>query len=317
MGNKIVPIVFAFDNNLLLPAKVCISSLLMNANQDTFYDIFILHSNDFIIDHSDFDSMIPIYKNCRIQYRSVGDYFKGGFEIRGITYAAYYRLIIPWVIPEYDKIIYSDVDVIFRMDLSLIYEETDLKNHYIAGVRSLAAYLNKNNYPYYSKLHLDPHSIIYSGNIIINSKKMREDNLDLEFNSHFGKKYQTQDQDIINIVCKNKIAYLPPTFCYTNIINYYIFEDYSNVVEAYGEENVKKAMEYGTVHYNGQKPWVQYCVNFDIWWEYYRKSIFYDPKFYFVFFMKKTFLYDSISFKKRLKILLRYFIYGQKKSIDL
>lgn len=39
-----IPIAFAFDNNLILPACVCISSLMMNANEDTFYDIFILHS---------------------------------------------------------------------------------------------------------------------------------------------------------------------------------------------------------------------------------------------------------------------------------
>ena len=41
---NVVPIVFAFDNNLILPACVCISSLMMNAKEDTFYDIFILHS---------------------------------------------------------------------------------------------------------------------------------------------------------------------------------------------------------------------------------------------------------------------------------
>lgn len=39
-----VPIVFAFDNNLILPACVCISSLMMHAREDTFYDIFILHA---------------------------------------------------------------------------------------------------------------------------------------------------------------------------------------------------------------------------------------------------------------------------------
>lgn len=41
-----IPIVFAFDNNLILPACVCISSLLMNAKENTFYDIFILYSSD-------------------------------------------------------------------------------------------------------------------------------------------------------------------------------------------------------------------------------------------------------------------------------
>ena len=37
---NVVPIVFAFDNNLILPACVCISSLLVNAKCDTFYDVF-------------------------------------------------------------------------------------------------------------------------------------------------------------------------------------------------------------------------------------------------------------------------------------
>lgn len=33
---KTVPIAFAFDNNLVFPACVCLSSLLMNAKDDTF-----------------------------------------------------------------------------------------------------------------------------------------------------------------------------------------------------------------------------------------------------------------------------------------
>ena len=36
---KKVPIVFAFDENLILPAEICICSLLENAKASTFYDI--------------------------------------------------------------------------------------------------------------------------------------------------------------------------------------------------------------------------------------------------------------------------------------
>ena len=46
MKKNIVPIAFAFDNNLVMPACICISSLLMNARPDTFYDIFILQPKD-------------------------------------------------------------------------------------------------------------------------------------------------------------------------------------------------------------------------------------------------------------------------------
>ena len=46
---NVIPIAFAFDNNLILPACVCISSLLTNAQKDTFYDIFILHSSNIAL----------------------------------------------------------------------------------------------------------------------------------------------------------------------------------------------------------------------------------------------------------------------------
>lgn len=41
---NIIPIAFAFDNNLIMPAAVAFTSLLKNAAPETFYDIYILHS---------------------------------------------------------------------------------------------------------------------------------------------------------------------------------------------------------------------------------------------------------------------------------
>lgn len=57
-----VPIAFAFDNNLILPACVCISSLLMNANEDTYYDIFILHSANIILKKKSLTNFLNITK---------------------------------------------------------------------------------------------------------------------------------------------------------------------------------------------------------------------------------------------------------------
>ena len=167
-----IPIVFAFDNNLSLPACVCLSSLLTNAHEDTFYDIFILHSSNIVLKKEGLNQISQYYKNCRIQYRQVDSTFDSAFEIRGITTPAYYRLLIPELIPEYDRIIYSDVDVIFRSDLSAIYANTDLTDYYVAGVNSLSHLVPDYKHYYIEKLHLDPEKIIYSGNLIINSKKV-------------------------------------------------------------------------------------------------------------------------------------------------
>ena len=94
-----VPIAFAFDSNLVFPASVCLSSLLKNANAETFYDIYILHSRDEDFERSELNRLPLFYANCRIQYRTVDGFFDSAYEIRGITTPAYYRLLIPELIP--------------------------------------------------------------------------------------------------------------------------------------------------------------------------------------------------------------------------
>ena len=130
---NIVPICFAFDSQLIFPASVCLSSLLINADVTTFYDIFILLPSTEEIDTAELDRLPEHYNNCSITYRKVGDIFENAFEIRGITTPAYYRFLIPNMVPEYDKILYSDVDVIFRSDLSKYYKE-ELGDCYFGAV---------------------------------------------------------------------------------------------------------------------------------------------------------------------------------------
>lgn len=310
---NIIPIAFAFDNNLAFPACVCLSSLLMHAKADTFYDIFILHSEEKALRTENLNKLPSFYSNCRITYRTVDGTFDQAFEIRGITTAAYYRLLIPELIPEYDKIIYSDVDVIFRDDLSEIYQ-TDIEDYYIAGVDSIAHLIPDLKNYYEQVRHCDSKGQIYSGNLIINSKKILKDNMIALFKEHIGEKYKFQDMDILNIVCKGKIKYLPPSFCLTTYINDFAVNNIEALNENWAEVEVRYALEKGIVHYNGQKPWKGFCVNFDIWWEYYRKSPYFNPKIYFDFFYGKLDELDQLPLMKRIKILVRYFVYGRKKS---
>lgn len=310
---KTIPIVFAFDKGLVIPAKVCIGSLLMNAGVGTFYDIFILHADgcDFI--DEGFDKLVSTYRNCRIEFRSVGTLCRDGYEIRGITMATYYRLLIPELIQEYDKVIYSDVDVIFQSDLSDIYEKTDLTGYYMAGVNSLS-HLNSVFDKYYSEtLHLDSSAIIYAGNLIINSKEIRDDHLMEQFYREMGKRYKYQDMDIINVVCKGRVRFLSPIFCYTVYINYILLFMYDKIKESVGEKEKLQIMKYGLIHYNGPKPWDGYCVNMDVWWEYYRKSVFFDPEYYYNFFVCGNHVYDRLSLRKRIGLLVHFFTQGRYK----
>lgn len=305
---NIVPIAFAFDNNLILPACVCISSLMMNAKEDTFYDIFILHSVHVALETEKLDKLTQYYKNCRIQYRQVDNTFDFAFEIRGITTSTYYRLLIPDLISEYDKIIYSDVDVIFRSDLSNIYFSTDLHDSYVAGVNALIPFIPDMRMYYQKMGKVEMKGIIYAGNIILNSKKIREDNIIDQFKRLAKLSFRFQDLDILNIVCQNKIVYLKPEFCVTTYFLEFSVKNKKILQQYWADNDIELALQNGIVHYNGQKPWKQYSINFDIWWEYYRKSPFFDEKFYFDFFYSKLNELDQLSLWKRIKILLRYFI---------
>lgn len=311
----IVPVAFAFDNNFVMPACVCISSLLMNADEDTFYDIFILHSSSGCPDKAKLGQLQAAFPKCRLCFRQVPDVFDKAFEIRGVTASTYYRLLIPEVITEYDKIIYSDVDVIFRQDLSDLYNEVRFEgNALVAGVNSLSHLLPETRAYYENRFHIDPGKTIYAGNIVMNLKAMREESTVSRFVSMASEKFRFQDMDMINLVCQGRIEYLPPKYCITTYFCLFSAHDKSKLLDLWNETEIDEAENSGIVHYNGQKPWKSYCVNFDIWWEYYRKSPFFDPEFYFDFFYRRLDEFDRLPLWKRIKILARYFIFGRKKD---
>lgn len=304
---NIVPVAFAFDHNLNYPACVCISSLLMSSKEDTFYDLFILHSQQEYIDTDALDKIPAHFPNCRIQYRSVGIEFNRAFEIRGITVAAYYRLLIPDLIPEYDKIIYSDIDVIFRMDLSELYAQ-DLSFYYLAATYDWGMLFNEDGRKYIDSVEgLRSGDYIQSGFLLLNSKKIREDGLVSQFKKQAAKNYKFQDQDILNIVCGHCKCVLPLRYNMTDYAFYYIMNNPEYFEQMYPKKELLEAVKNGNIHYNGHKPWKKYSVNFDIWWEYYRKSPFFNEHFYFNFFYGKLNEFDNLSLSKRVKILLRWF----------
>jgi len=306
-----VPIVFAFDNNLALPAAVCIFSLLSNARESTAYDIFVLKRDVEKLDLKMVEEVMRLYPRHKLTVRAVGDTFDSSFEIRGITTPAYYRLLIPSLIPEYDKVIYSDVDVIFRQDLAEIYN-SDLEGNILAGVNNLAHIDGDLKDHYEGELKLDSRNVICSGFLIMDTAAMRQEGLEDKFISQAQNRYKFQDQDVLNITCAGRIKMLPPRFSLLTYIVLYAMQDKGCFAPLWTISEIDEALLLGNIHYNGQKPWKGYCVNFDIWWEYYRKSPIFDEKFYFDFFYGKLNELDRLPLMKRIKILVRYFVYGKK-----
>lgn len=302
-----IPILFTFDQSLEMPAGVCITSLLENASPDTFYDIFILHGPQCDFSSGPLNKLPERYsEKCRITFRKVEGEFVGGYEIRGIPETAYYRLISPELIPEYDKILYSDVDVIFREDLSKYYN-TDIGDNYFAAVDNCSRL--RLGVRDYVKKHLEldwQNGYYYSGNLVINSKQLLKDNKLAEFRILGKRNFIQQDMDIMNIACNKRFFPFGPSFCMTVQLYDLIVNRRAEMEELFGRSEIEHTLTSGIVHYNGEKPWKGLCVNMDIWWEYYRRSIFFDEKFAFEFWNSKHNLLANLTIIQRIKLLLRY-----------
>lgn len=262
----IIPIVFSTDHNFIMPTGVAILSLLENSS-DCKPHIYILQSDD--VTDSDRDILKSICKKheAPIDFISVGDTFKNSFQIRDISTPTYYRLLIPWLIPQHDKIIYCDGDIIFNQSVSKIYL-FPLEDNYLAGVWT-GFKKHSTTGAHIESLGLDVDQYINGGVQLINAKKHRELNLKDIYLAHAEKQYTFQDQDIVNIVCKGHIGYMPRWFNTTpNAINELVFN-----------QNSHDALQEGLdspviIHYAGEKPWKEFTYWWLAWWQTYSRSPF-------------------------------------------
>lgn len=273
-----IPIVFSTDHNYIMQTGVSLCSLLQSAN-DCRYDINIIIAEN--VTEADKDILcrqVAVFPGHKISFVKTDNEFEGWFEIRNISTATYYRLLIPWLLPQYDKVIYSDVDVIFRLSLKDIYD-IDLVDYYFAAVHGAFFRYSKEAANYAISLGIEPKEYVNSGFLVINSQKQRADNLKKRILKFSGSKLTYQDQDIINVLCKGRIIPVSPKYCITPAFyeqcilkNPDIFEFYGNKKEIDEYLQGKKCI----LHYAGAKPWNSFVFAFSDWWNTYQSSIFYD-----------------------------------------
>lgn len=200
-----------------------------------------------------------------------------------------YKTLLTSYFKEYDKIIVSDVDVVFLGDVSRSFLDFSLDDDiYISGVRA-------NNpdgfFPLtgwkqgYKRLTQDElKAVIYGvggGYLIANLKKWRKDNLEsklIEYAKNNAHKLVQAEQDILNIVCYPKIGTLSPAHIVWNAM-WAVYgehwEDYKPNV--YSKKDIDDARANPIqLHYIGdKKPWNSpKQPKSDIWYKYLAKTAF-------------------------------------------
>lgn len=206
-----VPIVLSCNQNYAKYTAVAIQSIIENIGQYNKYEIYVLHTELT----EDVKRKLEDIKgrNYFVKCINVQKYLPSANELfvnEHITKEAYYRFCIPEVIQR-PKIIYLDCDVVVLDDIAKLFA-CETGDAAISGVNN---FMNKNVY-YYIKdtLKIDPARYINSGVLIINSKKYVEADIKAKFLKLVKNNYRFLDQDIINIICKDKITLLPDRWNY-------------------------------------------------------------------------------------------------------
>ncbi|MBO5446844.1 glycosyltransferase family 8 protein [bacterium] len=236
------------DNNYAQYAGVVIASILLNSDDKSFFNFYILDGN---IEQENKDKIEKLkeIKNFNLNFISIDENLFEVYKKIGthsyISLSAYYRLKLASLLPKIDKVLYLDCDVIVSSDLTELFE-TDISEYYAAGVKDIAV----NSSGYVPKL--EKGNIYFnSGVLYFNLDKIRKDNIESEFEKYTIEnfdKIRVGDQEIINVVCQGKIKELYSTWNVqsSNFVNRSDYTKNPNIVHYVGRN---KPWKFGSINY--------------------------------------------------------------------
>ena len=279
-----IPIVFSFDKYFSLAADIALKSLVDSKAFDTDYEIFCIDDGGLPCGvHRYFED------RYKVQWLSVDEKVFSDVPLcKGWNRNTYYRLIVPDLLSRYDKIIWSDVDVLFKKDLSSVFA-IDLGGFDWAGV---AAEVNDSNISCHVYRPENGNPFIYwPGFMVYNAVKWRREGLTrkcFEVIRRYNTALTFCDLDVLNLVTR-AIARLPFEYCVLETIadwpSIESAPEYPFLSRVYSLDELEHAAKNpAIIHYAGINPKVWNRRREDIpdhYWEYIKGSPFFRRDFYF------------------------------------
>ena len=257
-----LPVVIAFTLNYFVPAAVTLKSLLdSSAGQ---FRIICLVTEDIPQRMQDKLTRLGAGR-LELEYINLSGRLKDIYTDPRYSEAASFRLLLPEILPEYDKVLYVDCDIIIRQDVSRLYNETELGNNYLGAVFEAPI---ENQAGRFMALGCNPRTYFNSGFLLMNLAAMRADSVSRRLMDACRVDWlEFPDQDALNQVCQGRVLPLSPL--YNGIRTFFLPQYRADFVAQYSEEMWNQVQEKATIHYTGGKPWNLFTVKFGEWWHTY------------------------------------------------
>ena len=242
-----IEIAFAINDSYVTPLCTVIFSILKNNANQTIN--FYICGKEFSKDSRQrLDKICALNPHASIRYIEINDNLFDGINlsIKHISIETYFRFLLAELLPDLDKVLYMDADIVVDGSLSALWN-IDMKDNLLAGVRD--EYIESVNVNHKKKIGLTENSLyVNAGILLMNLRLLRTEFPDkklLEMTRKLENIISYQDQDILNIACRGRILELKPAWNMT----------YDSAIASNDDIPV-------IIHYNGpDKPWNRACCH--------------------------------------------------------
>lgn len=287
-----IPIIMATNENYVPYCSVLVASILGHISPENNYDIIILSHDIKKSSVVKLEKMVSKFSNVSLRVADP-DYLLQNYSLSikaHFSVETYYRLVLPQFLPEYDKILYLDVDMVAEADVAELYA-TDIEGYLLGAVYDVDTAGLYNGFQPDKKRYMDeelqlscPYNYFQAGTLLLNLSEFRKAfSVEKVLELAASKEWQLLDQDILNKLCEGRVKYIDMSwnvvYDYGNIRMDKIFRlapqwQYRMYVEARRHPKL--------IHFAGsEKPW-QYpdCDFGETFWQYARSTPFYECMLY-------------------------------------
>lgn len=221
---EIIPVFYTFDKYYVVAAEVAIYSMLKHASAEYEYRLYVLHTDIPTNLQKELIKQVNKFRNASLEFINASAFDNEKEKLKSKAHFSkeiYYKLIAAEIFPQYDRIICSDVDVVFTGDISGSYFMHKDEFFYFAGVGQI---LESNRMKTYGDQFTDEElnvlkKEIAAGYLLINLKAIRERSMQKKLTEFYKENYHRlclPEQDCIILCCWPDVKYLPMEYVVCN-----------------------------------------------------------------------------------------------------
>lgn len=256
MEKTVIPIVFAANNSYSIFCYTAIYSLIQNAGKKYFYHIYVFQTDISDDNCGMLESLSS--GNVKVECVNISQYTQNVY-LKGslhLSIETYYRLFIPCILPQYEKILYLDSDMCILADVAELYE-CDLHGYAVGAVLDVPCEPLERHLKNIGKL--DYRKAFNAGVLVINTTKFEEDKIREKCLAILEEDYKRKirklifaDQDALNIVLYENYCILDKRWNYQHQYLWRTHEVFEEFRQTYIDDQFKVFI----MHFAGdKKPW--------------------------------------------------------------